>query len=852
MNQGSGQGELPVEQLRRFDSICDRFERAWQGGQQPVVRDYLEGEHGERRLELARLILEVDIEQRAAAGMPAAWDAYGDEFPQLRDMLQQRSGLTTAPGQHATPSSAADLNVPHDPYLGMTLGSYKLLDKLGAGGMGAVYRAAHTMIDCERAVKLLHPELSRDPAAVKRFLLEAQACISLSHPHVVTTYHVDQAADGSIYLVMELLRGQSLDKLASSEHPLSILEAARIVEQAASGLGVAHRHGIIHRDIKPHNIFWTDSQAKILDLGLVRLLQGQPDADVPSPSVAEDSATHPLLWSRLTEPHALMGTLPYMAPEQAEDAGQADERSDIYSLGCTFYFLLTGVHAFSGDSIKEVVKRHLQSEYTPAGDLRNDIPEAIQGVLERMMARQPQQRYQSAEAVAEDLARWRQAYEAGAVRTAVDLDDPEALRQALLRLELVSEQDWETAITRAEQVATAKVPNRHTRTHLLARTRKTTQVLQQLERLQEYEDETHGLSEFQTQHILGGNADLLRLPRHVLLRQVGKGWKGEVFAAKNVAERRTEALRTFVASQLEGLDGIGKQRLPHFEAELERLSRLRSPALPAILDYGSFQHRLHGDVAFFSSEFVDGASLDRLVVEARGRGNNDEVRESFVRLLRDACLVLHEIHSQGVFHLDLHPRCIRINRAGQLKLLDLGVARLRQPKLVLPPTASIAEIPRDWSAAMAADSASDDVDDEAYYSVTMFQPPPIGTAAIMAPEQWDRRGTASPQVDIYNLGCTLFFVLTGEMPFGGDGSLSLMEKHLTADPLRQPAARSLPRPYRAVLRQSLAKLPQDRHGSAADLASDLESCLASSQVSESSWRRRFLKKLSFLQQRRQS
>ncbi len=650
MNDRSVKQRQAVEQMRRVDAICDRFEQAWQDGEQPRINEYLRHESGEDRLQLARLLLEVDIEQRKGARQPISVEDYSGEFPQLVSWLRQQLELTTGldetPRKHGPSVVEAD-----DPFLGTVLGSYELTEKLGAGGMGVVYRARHTMIECERAVKLLHPQISRDPATVKRFLLEAQTCITLNHPNVVTTYHVDQSTDGSIYIVMELLGGSSLDKVVTARDPMDIMDAAKIVAQAASGLAAAHRHGVIHRDIKPHNIMWNRSAAKILDLGLVRLLESESE---PGPTnagpVSTDGSMLSLFRTRLTEPNALMGTLPYMAPEQAEDAGVADERSDIYSLGCTFYFLLTGVHPFGGNSVEEIVDKHCQADFVPVSQLRQGVPERIQQILARMMDRQRDRRYQAAEAIAEDLLRWQQEAEAGAARSAVALDDLQALREAMLRLELVSSKDWETASTRVDEIEQGRVPSRLSHTMLvsdLPHADKATQMLQQLQRLQSYEGETHGLSEFQTRHIIGGNADLLRLPRHVLLNQIGNGWKGEVFAARNIAENRVEAMRTFAAGQLEGLSGIGSQRMSSFCEALDKRSQLNHAALPAILDSGSYQHRLHGDVGYFTTEYIDGTTLADLVSEGRFSDGREATLQSCIRLLIEVCQVLQHVHDQG-------------------------------------------------------------------------------------------------------------------------------------------------------------------------------------------------------------
>ena len=224
------------------------------------------------------------------------------------------------------------------------LGDYQLLEKIGGGGMGRVYKARHRTMQRLVALKIL-PGVDRSPEAVRRFQREIQAMARLTHPNIVTAYDAGQC-EGTHFLVMELVDGSDLAQHVNRHGPLPIAVALDYTRQVALGLEYAHREGVIHRDIKPSNLLLDNAGAvKILDLGLARFgsqLCG-----------AEASAA-----SQLTQRGSVFGTIDYMAPEQAANASQADPRSDIYSLGCTLHFLLTGQPVFAGQSAVERLIAH--------------------------------------------------------------------------------------------------------------------------------------------------------------------------------------------------------------------------------------------------------------------------------------------------------------------------------------------------------------------------------------------------------------------------------------------------------------------------------------------------------------
>jgi len=269
----------------------------------------------------------------------------------------------------------------------LILGNYMLLDKIGAGGMGQVFKADHLRLERVVAIKMLPPTLTKDAAAVARFQREVKAAAKLRHPNIVATDDADEA-NGSHFLVMEYIEGQDLSALVKKSGPLSVEKAVDLVLQAAKGLEYAHKRGIVHRDIKPANLLLdSEGTVKILDMGLARIEAGG------------NAATQ----AELTGTGAIMGTVDYMAPEQALDTKHADARADIYSLGCSLYYLLAGGPVYSGETVTSKLLAHQGNAVPTLSALRADIPEAVDDVLAKMLAKKPEDRYQSMTEVIADL-----------------------------------------------------------------------------------------------------------------------------------------------------------------------------------------------------------------------------------------------------------------------------------------------------------------------------------------------------------------------------------------------------------------------------------------------------------------
>src|SRR4051794_28646861 len=261
-------------------------------------------------------------------------------------------------------------------------GRYRIVRKLGTGGMANVYLAEDEVLGRRVAIKILNDRHAGDDQFVERFRREAKNAASLSHPNIVSIYDRGDA-EGTYYIAMEYLDGRSLKELIISRGPAPVNVSIEYARQILSALRFAHRHGIVHRDIKPHNVLVdAEGRVKVTDFGIAR------------------AGT-----SQMTEAGSIVGTAQYLSPEQARGSG-VDQRSDLYSLGIVLYELVTGTVPFNGDTPVEIAMKHLSQTPDPPSERRPDVPRDLDLIVMRALAKDPDDRYQSAEEMDADLERF--------------------------------------------------------------------------------------------------------------------------------------------------------------------------------------------------------------------------------------------------------------------------------------------------------------------------------------------------------------------------------------------------------------------------------------------------------------
>jgi serine/threonine-protein kinase len=303
----------------------------------------------------------------------------------------------------------------------LVLGPFRILDHLGTGGVSQVFKAHHMERDCPVALKVIHAHLLDNPEAVGRFQREMKVVANLSHPNIVQSF-ADESLGKAHFFGMEFVVGTSLDRLIQLSGALPMEQACDFARQAALGLQHAHEKGLVHRDIKPANLLltvgsgpWAVGGKETAGTGPTAEGQGAisslPTARCPLPTVKiADFGLARLRRSPdenptvLTVEGAMIGTPDYIAPEQARDARTADVRSDIYSLGCTLYHMLTGQPPFPGGTLMQKISSHIQKEPAAVEGLRSDVPPVLAQIVRKMMAKRPEDRHATPAEVAAALA----------------------------------------------------------------------------------------------------------------------------------------------------------------------------------------------------------------------------------------------------------------------------------------------------------------------------------------------------------------------------------------------------------------------------------------------------------------
>jgi eukaryotic-like serine/threonine-protein kinase len=274
--------------------------------------------------------------------------------------------------------------------VGARVGPYRVLAKLGEGGMGSVWLAEHSILGRQAAIKILHPQFSHQAEIVARFFNEARAATATADPGIVQVFDFGQLDDGNAYIVMELLEGETLEQRLHRVKRFTPTEAQRIVRQVATSLGSAHERGITHRDIKPDNIFLVKDaevlggeRAKLVDFGIAKM---------------------PGEHSGHTNASAVIGTPAYMSPEQCIGAGHVDQRADIYALGCVWFALLVGHPPFMGRGSGDVIAMHLMKEPTVPSSEVSGIPRDVEALIMRCLAKEPGERPKNGNELAKAIA----------------------------------------------------------------------------------------------------------------------------------------------------------------------------------------------------------------------------------------------------------------------------------------------------------------------------------------------------------------------------------------------------------------------------------------------------------------
>ena len=403
--------EIPTADGSWIDAAAERFKRAWKNGERPRIEEFLINVPEPQRPLLFQELMRVEGELRRRAGEEPGAEEYRRRFPGQESTIgadfESPLAATTAADQaepvgptRASSASRPPAGSPPPELANHT--DYEIVRELGVGGMGVVYLAHNRLMARHEVLKVIGQHIVEQPGVLDRFLREIRAVARLRHPNVVSAYSAFRCGT-SLVFAMEYVEGLDLRRMVKAKGPMPIGHACYFVHQAALGLQHAHEEGMVHRDIKPANLMLSHHKnrpvIKVLDFGLSKAVseQNASELTIGIPSLPMDFGEH------LTCTGAMLGTPDFIAPEQIVDSQRADIRADIYSLGCTLYYLLSGHPPYPDRNLRDLLKAHGSLDARPLVEVRAEVPAELSMLVARMMAREPAGRFQEPAEVAEAL-----------------------------------------------------------------------------------------------------------------------------------------------------------------------------------------------------------------------------------------------------------------------------------------------------------------------------------------------------------------------------------------------------------------------------------------------------------------
>jgi WD40 repeat protein/serine/threonine protein kinase len=404
--------EIPTADWSWINSAAERFERAWKNGERPRIEEFLIKVPETQWPALLQELMRVESELRRRAGETPSADEYRQRFPEHESVVTavfepgRAASATVDEAESAGSTRATSASSPSDSPLPPELANhpdYEILGELGHGGMGVVYLAHNRILGRDEVLKVMDQQFVEVPGLLDRFQREIRAVAKLRHPNIVSAYTAFRCGRHLVF-AMEYAEGLDLRRMVKAKGPMPVGHACNFVRQAALGLQHAHEAGMVHRDIKPANLMLSRQKdralIKILDFGLSKAAseQNASELGIGVRDVPMDFGEH------LTITGAMLGTPDFIAPEQIDDSQKADIRADIYSLGCTLYFLLSGRPPFQSDSMRETLMAQRSIEAPLLNQVRQDVPAELAAVVAKMMAKEPDRRFQTPGEVANVLA----------------------------------------------------------------------------------------------------------------------------------------------------------------------------------------------------------------------------------------------------------------------------------------------------------------------------------------------------------------------------------------------------------------------------------------------------------------